>query len=90
LPVAVNCWVVPAALEGLAGVTVMEVSVGEDCVAAMLSDAELELEKEVPVEVLPDIETRYGVVTETEIEEGIKNVIRRVVPTMVVTAVAVV
>ena len=49
-----------------------------------------ELAKAAPVEVLPDSETRYDAGSFRVIDEGTVKLTRRVVPVMVVTAVALV
>src|ERR1700693_2423236 len=54
----------------------------------IVRDAVFELEKAPPVDVVPETDTLYAVGTETATEAGIVNVMRRVVPTIVVTVVA--
>jgi len=60
------------------------------CVAPLagftVSVAEFVLENDVPADVTPEIVTKYCVGDETEIEEGMRNVTRRVVPMIEVTA----
>jgi hypothetical protein len=56
----------------------------------IVSADELVLENMAPVAVLPEMETRYGVAVETEMELGTRKVTRRTLPKIVVTAVAVV
>jgi hypothetical protein len=56
----------------------------------IVRDALFELANVVPSDAVPEIETRYAVGAATLMDDGITNVTRRVVPTSVVTEVAMV